>query len=263
MLCVCVQAQRHALWAVEEARVKQRARDRAMLREARKQEELQRLRDREEAKKNEEERRVRRERYLSSPPEDRVKLSPLNSRFSATLPKRRCHDQADDTHVIPWDNSPAAAFRPCTAAASHFFPSSPLRLPLRSSPEQSAQQVLEMEARMLPQGKVAMKINSTLEHHHDNTVANEISAQGKCQHEKQAKEQRPQTEETPAARGHLYLRKMEQTRAAFTSHRSKRTQLQVPNESEAPTFPQSFHSEKTDMLWKNRVKTPELPAGAL
>lgn len=240
MVCVYVQAQRHALWAAEEARVQQRARDRVMLREARMQKELQRLLSMEEAKKNEEERRVRRELYLSSPSEDRVKLSPLKSRFSATLPKRRCHDKADDTRVIPWDNSPASAFCPCTAAASHISPPSPMRLPLpstmrlplRSGPEQAA--------------------------HH----AHEISAQGKfvVQHEKQGKEQRPQTEETPAARGHLRLRKMEQTRAAFTSHRSKRTQLQVLYDSKCP---ESLHSEKTDMLWKNRVKTPELPAGAL
>ena len=47
------------------------------------------------------------------------------------------------------------------------------------------------------------------------------------------KEQRPQTEETPAARGHLHWRKIEQTHDASTLHRSKRTQLPVPEESEA------------------------------
>ena len=256
MLCVYVQAQRHAMWAAEEARVQQRARDRGMLREARKQEELQRIRDMEESKKKEEERWVRRELYLSSPSKDRVKLSPLKSRTSPTLSKCRCHNHADDTPVIPWDNSPAA-FRLCTAAASNIFAVSPMRLPSRSHPMQGAQQVREMEARMLRQTMVAMKIISTRVHRH------EISAQGEFQDEKQGTEQRPQTKETPAARGHLHLREMEQTHAASAWHRSKRTQLRVLDESEAPTSSESLHSEKTDMLWKNRVKTPELPAGAL
>jgi len=63
------------------------------------------------------------------------------------------------------------------------------------------------------------------------------------------KEQRPQTEETPAARGHLHLRKMEQTHDASTLHGSKRTQLPMLDESEAYlTSMDSGRSQSSIML---------------
>jgi len=270
--------------------VKQRARDRAKLLELHKQEELQRQQEIEQAKKKEEERKGRRESLFAIPFADRVKLTPLKSKMTAMLLKanhRVPGRNVPSSHVISWDNSPHAkswsersqialaattvASHLPTAADSRISAASPARLPALFDPRMGAQHVRETETRTVTQKKMPKESVSTTGERHDNLMvhgrpvehrrARSIRHLGERSDMKQDQALRPRTESTVRAREQA--RKMEQTCAVYTSHKPKRTRLQALDKSEAPTLPASLDPMKAGVLWTNRLKTPELPLGAL